>query len=180
MNKTTEALKLAEEAFQSMLDNDGGEGSKCYSALRWYEARQDSYKALAVIREALEDHSGDANEMVADQFRDATKMVAKPVQQEPIGYVVECDYGYKGSMIYSNKTGDDLVPVYLAPVDAKAIIEMRDKAFKSYVDQVKADRELSVLQARLEALEEAAKVCDDESRYSNDAECCAAAIRGLK
>ena len=33
---------------------------------------------------------------------------------------------------------------------------------------------------RAEALEEAAKVCDDESRYSNDAECCAAAIRGLK
>ena len=34
--------------------------------------------------------------------------------------------------------------------------------------------------ARAEALEEAAKVCDDESRYSNDAECCAEAIRGLK
>ena len=33
---------------------------------------------------------------------------------------------------------------------------------------------------RAEALEEAAKVCDDESRYSNDAECCAAAIRRLK
>ena len=33
---------------------------------------------------------------------------------------------------------------------------------------------------RAEALEEAAKVCDDESRYSNDAECCAAVIRGLK
>ena len=41
-----------------------------------------------------------------------------------------------------------------APVDAKAIRE--------------------------QALEEAAKVCDDESRYSNDAECCAEAIRGLK
>ena len=35
-------------------------------------------------------------------------------------------------------------------------------------------------ESRAEALEEAAKVCDDESRYSNDAECCAAAIRGLK
>ena len=35
-------------------------------------------------------------------------------------------------------------------------------------------------QMRVSTLEEAAKVCDDESRYSNDAECCAAAIRGLK
>ena len=73
-----------------------------------------------------------------------------------------------------------LEPLYAAPVDAKAILEMRDKAFQSYVDQAKADRDLSVLQARLKALEEAAKVCDDESRYSNDAECCAAAIRGMK
>ena len=168
MNKTTEALKLAEWALlttqNALLFSAAGSDKSMY-----VEAINDADKALAAIREALADH-----------IPDATKMVAKPVQQEPIGYVVECDYGYKGSMIYSNKTGDDLVPVYLAPVDAKAIIEMRDKAFKSYVDQVKADRELSVLQARLEALEEAAKVCDDESRYSNDAECCAAAIRGLK
>ena len=85
---------------------------------------------------------------------DLQNALSEPIKQEPIGYVVEDDSGYTGSMVYANKSGDEFLPVYLAPVDAKAI--------------------------RAEALEEAAKVCDDESRYSNDAECCAAAIRGLK
>ena len=107
MNKTTEALKLAEEALDKFMSHPCSEHSK----------------ALAAIREALADHSGDANEMVyskpsvfdgvccgcskkaadgyalyciecweksngdpfaasgkpIDQFRDATKMIAEPV-----------------------------------------------------------------------------------------------------
>ena len=51
--------------------------------------------------------------------------------------------------------------------------------WNSYVcDQQRLERFAALVRA--EALEEAAKVCDDESRYSNDAECCAAAIRRLK
>ena len=146
MNKTTEALKLAEEAFQSMLDNDGGEGSKCYSALRWYEARQDSYKALAAIREAL----------------------AEPVNQEPVAYLVTgpyekhafADIGSAEAYCRGLNKGFGeaayiVNPLYAAPVDAKAI--------------------------RAEALDEAAKVCEqDEFQIYETAERCAAAIRGLK
>ena len=55
MNKTTEALKLAEEALYAELESDTYE--------EFAEAAEKCHKALAAIREAL-DHSGDSNEMV--------------------------------------------------------------------------------------------------------------------
>ena len=121
MNKTTEALKLAEEALAE--------------ADRYY----DYDDVLAAIREAL----------------------AEPVKQEPVAWYLDTfdedgeldDREYNTINKFSCGRGNG-TPLYAAPVDAKAI--------------------------RAEALEEAAKVCDDESRYSNDAECCAADIRGLK
>ena len=83
---------------------------------------------------------------------------AQPVKQKPVAYVYEVGVLWKKHFSIENPKdvflAHKIQPLYAAPVDAKAI--------------------------RAEALEEAAKVCDDESRYSNDAECCAAAIRGLK
>ena len=59
MNKITEALKLAEEA----LENYGIEGTKSVAGIKCTEA-------LAAIREAMADHSGDANEMVGCAYCD--------------------------------------------------------------------------------------------------------------
>ena len=53
-NKTTEALKLAEEALEELHYSSG-----TVKAVTLYKS------ALAAIREALADHSGEANEMVA-------------------------------------------------------------------------------------------------------------------
>ena len=90
----------------------------------------------------------------------------KPVKQEPVAYMVKAHDSVQRFAVRADVADEfackwretdpdaDFYPLYAAPVDAKAIRE--------------------------QALEEAAKVCDDESRYSNDAECCAAAIRGLK
>ena len=55
MNKTTEALKLAEEALEELHYSSG-----TVKAVTLYKS------ALAAIREALADHSGDSNEMVAE------------------------------------------------------------------------------------------------------------------
>ena len=107
---------------------------------------------------------------------DPTEVVALlTANPEPIGRLLNDGtlMTYPGKMVH---LGDDL---YAAPVGAKAILEMRDKAFQSYVDQVKADRDLSVLQARLEALEEAAKMAEAYVARGIGLEM-AAAIRGLK
>ena len=122
-------------------------------------------------------------EALAEQFRDATKMVAEPVKQEPIGYVIEDDSGYTGSMIYANKSGAEFLPVYLSPVDAKAIdfntwmkhpytIALNKSVKEDYIPATDAKA------IRAKALEEAAKHLAESGLIgSND---CAAAIRGLK
>ena len=128
----------------------------------------DQERAIKLLTEAL-----------ADQFRDATKMVAEPVKKEPVAWIEPDGTPSK----YNHSTG--MKPLYAAPVDAKAIdfdtwmkhpytIELNKRVKEDYIPATDAKA------IRAEALEEAAKVCDDESRYSNDAECCAAAIRGLK
>ena len=61
MNKTTEALKLAEEALVKLC-NAAEMNTLDVGMLRSACSKGD--KALAAIREALADHSGDANEMV--------------------------------------------------------------------------------------------------------------------
>ena len=167
MNNDRELLELAEEAL--------------VKANHFHDYED----ALAAIREAL-----------AEQFRDATKMVAEPVKQDtpycksapmcakpcgdescvepvkqesvawmwiPSDAFPDCTVvtDDPNKLESAKAYGRPIIPLYAAPVDAKAI-------------------QFALANARAEALEEAAKVCDDESRYSNDAECCAAAIRGLK
>ena len=140
-----------------------------------------------------------------------TKLYAaplQPVKQEPVAWILPEDlevllalkekcgeisvYGYQRSKFATNPK-DAAVPLYAAPVDAKAIRAEAD---------IKLQREIMRLQAiideqrngaesikknldfvRAEALEEAAKVCDEPSytqqRAKTSAEC-AAAIRSLK
>ena len=87
--------------------------------------------------------------------------LAEPVKQEPVAWL------YSGELYWENPSEwarNEVMPFYAAPVDAKAI--------------------------RAEALEEAAKVCNDKIRHGQVSECqhrynfayddCAAAIRGLK
>ena len=180
MNKTTPVSNAHIEALKH--------SDSCYNALRLAEEAlskvmshpcSDHSKALAAIREALANHIPDATKMVAEPVhqkhsehywlheinnaradgyeRGYVAGKAEPVKQEPV------------SSIYVSLDGDrefddwgvDLPAgrniLYAAPVDAKAI--------------------------RAEALEEAAKVCENmTSTYLSfeAAEKCAAVIRGLK
>jgi hypothetical protein len=81
--------------------------------------------------------------------------LAEREKQEPIGYVfVEDDENYTGSMIYANKSGDEMLPVYLAPVSVEAA--------------VLAEREAC------------AKLCDDKHDYMCSRAAAAIRARGLK
>ena len=157
-NKTTEALKLAKEALGAAID--------CTKLIAVYAAKTGNDdlameflneskfdKALAAIREALADH-----------IPDTTKMIAEPVKQEPVAYMVKAHDSVQRFAVRADVADEfackwretdpdaDFYPLYAAPVDAKAI--------------------------RAEALEEAAVLC--ESKQWNDEFECAAAIRGLK
>ena len=90
MNKTTlEALKLAEKAANraittlEYLKNIGVHSDSIDPTIRAEK------KALAAIREALADHSGDANEMVAEpaipEWVDVDDY-EEPVKQEPVAF----------------------------------------------------------------------------------------------
>ena len=104
------------------------------------------------IREKYENYPSAIMSATENILREKNAAPVQPMQ-EPVGYFTyDGDYNIWEEVF--SKDVAEAKPLYAAPVDAKAI--------------------------RAEALEEAAKVCDDESRYSNDAECCAAAIRGLK
>ena len=179
MNKTIEALKLAEWALlttqNALLFSAAGSDKSMY-----VEAINDADKALAAIREAL----------------------AEPVKQEPVAWIwqsVDLDSrSIETGLLFNRGVDDentDWTPLYAAPVDAKAIRaeareERTNELMQLFLDPENQPtqfgtatleyREEESKAIRAEALEEAAKVCDDESRYSNDAECCAAVIRGLK
>lgn len=97
MNKTTEALKLAEEALSKIMSHPCSEHSK----------------ALAAIREALADH-----------VPDATKMVAEPVKQEPMYFALTKNHTW---MSVTEKDYECFKPeyrmkCYAESVDAKAIL----------------------------------------------------------
>ena len=122
---------------------------------------------------------------------------SEPVKQEPVAYMVKAHDSVQRFAVRADVADEfackwretdpdaDFYPLYAAPVDAKAIdfdtwmkhpytIELNKSVKEDYIPATDAKA------IRAEALEEAAKVCDDESRYSNDAECCAAVIRSLK
>jgi hypothetical protein len=84
MNKTTEALKLAELVEASAEEYMGEDGMVMVIPLDLYN---DLIRALAAIREALADHSGDVNEMVTEpaipEWVDVDDY-EEPVKQEPV------------------------------------------------------------------------------------------------
>jgi len=91
MNKTTEALKLAELVEASAEEYMGEDGMVMVIPLDLYN---DLIGALAAIREELSDHSGDDYEnMTDDELADlqftraiAREALAEPVKQEPVAF----------------------------------------------------------------------------------------------
>ena len=175
MNKTTKALKLAEEALHAELESDTCE--------EFQDAAEKCHVALAAIREALADH-----------IPDATKMVAEPVKQEPVAWGNLTD-GCKDEHRFLTKDKAvaekyheqcyDLTELYAAPVDAKAIQHCPCCGSDYFAGKTKVDLDTAVksdplyLQGRADMKEEAAKECDGYGPpdYVSDL---AAAIRGLK
>ena len=166
MNKTTEALKLAEEALEELHYSSG-----TVKAVTLYR------HALAAIREALaepvkqepiawEATSAGVIKFVTDsRYKKFSQNIqqyykpyrcshcSEPVKQEPVKMMNSV--GNTEAYLPGQQTSGFDIPLYAAPVDAKAI--------------------------RAEALDEAAKVCEqDEFQIYETAERCAAAIRGLK
>ena len=116
MNKTTEALKLAEEALDELrYANDTDIAKTKY------------YKALAAIREALAEP--DIEEMTLTQIASRHE----PVKQEPVawrvhpfGYGVGHEGAYAMTMRLEqveawNRKGWIVEPLYAAPVSTEAI-----------------------------------------------------------
>jgi hypothetical protein len=89
-----EALKLALEALKEILTNDGGEGSKCYSAIRLYDARILGGEAIKALEEALANHCEDNLDMV------------KQEQGEPVAWALEWTFDgeEKGIRLYDDET----------------------------------------------------------------------------
>ena len=181
MNKTTEALKLAEEALAFAIE------------AKWHEPEPyPAEKALAAIREALAEPVKQELNWGNNKFMPHEQ----PVKQEPVGMVKSSEeWGVADVLIAGLPIGTKL---YAAPVDAKAI--QADGFREGYEKGVKGIHEAMAF-ARAEALEEAAKVCDayidrlhemrdnDKSLPEYQPELagrqagagrCAAAIRGLK
>ena len=190
LSKTTEALKLAEE----WLENYGVEGTKSVAGIKCTEA-------LAAIREALTgdklsptDHSGDANEMVSEPL------------QEPVGWINEDElpeyYPYDemfqasriidGVRMFPNVKMSDRSMFYGLTKD-HTWLSITESQFNKLKPEARMKCYLAPVDAkaiRAEALEEAAKVCDEKSSgdihdkyddgFVSGADMCAAAIRGLK
>ena len=57
-------------------------------------------------------------EALAEQFRDATKMVAEPLKQEPVAWMKSND---TCTQLSFERFNSGAIPLYAAPVDAKAI-----------------------------------------------------------
>ena len=175
MNKTTEALKHSDS---------------CYNALRLAEEALDElryandteiaktkyYKALAAIRAAL----------AVERSEEA---LAEPVKQEPVTYIGNLNEFTAFNLVADGYELTD--PLYAAPVDAKAIRAEADIELQREIVRLQAiiDEQRSGAESikknldwvRAEALDEAAKVCEqDEFQIYETAERCAAAIRGLK
>jgi hypothetical protein len=209
MNKTTEALKLAEEALERLEQIDG-----VYS---WGHVQEAVREALAekipewVDVDDYEEpvkHSErywlhEINNARADGYERgymaAKKLYAEPVKQEPVAWLFQHEETGRTLCVdvqqvqwnfeKNNPRLQKIHPLYAAPVDAKAIREERDSMWL-------AQMEFEEKRVRAEALEEAAKVCDDyenrlEGMRDEDYQCeiagrqmgakrCAAAIRGLK
>ena len=125
MTTQTEALNLALEALENILKHDGGEGSKCYSAIRLFDAREVGYKAITAIKEAL----------------------AQP-EQEPVAWCVYCDGQFNLNIFRVKDVADvkkvrldleypnhkrKVVPLYTSPPQRKPLT---DEHSGSCIDEV--------------------------------------------
>ena len=135
MNKTTEALKLAEEALEGWKEYDTWTDQQMWN--------DDDEEALVAIREALADHSGDANEMVMDWSKVKPEAIksdpmyqmgyaaakADPVKQGPVAFVTQKlmpGFGLRKDVVFVQQVevGADL---YAAPVSVEACKECGTK-----------------------------------------------------
>ena len=174
MNKTTEALKLAERAIPNLLWAATERDKK--NRIRGFDgAIEQAREALAAIREAL----------------------AEPVKQEPVAYMFNVEVEGKANAVFD--TADEAVRfsmhhVYLSSKKTQEAIDTlnQGQVFQyTYgfagvnivpVAKRKIAAPVDAKVIRAEALEEAAKVCDSVNNYDNPmtATDCAEAIRGLK
>ena len=166
-DKTTEALKRVEVWVESLTGLHP-------------EVSQEQGEILSSIREALTNHSGKANEICRmrcfvngvteyyDEQGNVTMRLdcSEPVKQEPVAVISESAIG----LVKLHANGVSLpfgTPLYAAPVSAKEIQRCpccgSDYfAGSSMVDLDKAIKNDPLyLQGRAEALEEAAKVCEE-------------------
>ena len=207
MNKTTEALKLAEEALESCDSGDYSTGHVIHPSFN--DKAVD--KALAAIREALAE---------PDAFATSGKPIAEPVKQEPVAHYkdaphtiylqtgcddpdpvnCECAFNEWGDTTWcKDQIHDTDIPYiradYAAPVQPVKQEPVgwvmtngvfTEDSFKAKIDSdaLPVYREpVDAKAIRAEALEEAAKVLDewDNARDALDVyHRIAAAIRGLK
>ena len=184
------------------------------------------YHFAAMLRdkikaEALADHSGDANEMVAmkecrhcgwlcksnDSQSKKFYPLQEPVKQKPCGYLYDFDYDNELVRDWFTQSTEKLTedgafnirPVYIAPVQPvkhepewyHSVDNFGCNHFYSK-DEVRPTESKPLYAApvdakaiRAEALEEAAKMCEEHARgfdeeTDNARLWCAAAIRGLK
>ena len=125
MNKTTEALKLAEEA----LEYHTRPTCMCFAGCPDCDPTYapDLIKALAAIRDALAEPVSNERLLEAAGY---TKK-AKPVKPEPVAYWDEksgevCRAGWLKFHARENDKDRFTTPLYAEPVDAKAIREWVD------------------------------------------------------
>ena len=136
MNKTTEALKLAEEVLDMVTSCSYGSNTR---------ERVWSYRALAAIRETLVEQAPHPPHRLCectacleywttlpdcdafagggkpiDHIADTGKMIAEPVKQEPVAWAyIDADGSFMDAL--DRQYGAYQTPLYAAPVDAKAI-----------------------------------------------------------
>ena len=201
-DKTTAALKLAEVAANraittlEYLKNIGVHSDSIDPTIRAEK------KALAAIREALADHSGDANEMVAEPVKPSQQADAslEPVAEAHSGnlrWLIPDEEQPANAKLFLhpsesrfNATYENGAPMYSKTIvkeNGDPIMLNKDGARSIFCD-VDDGCEAAPVDAkaiRAEALEEAAKVCEDwlvgyNEEYDRGILDVAAAIRSMK
>jgi len=167
MNKTTEALKLAEEAAEFARNICLG--------MNWSTDLPD--EALVAIREALADHSGDANELVMDwskvkpeaiksdpmyrmgyaaaMSKFAAQFQAEPVKQEPVAWwngkeTVWFEHELCGWQAPDGCT----IPLYAAPVERQWVDLTDDEMWDVFISKDWTGEPLQLMSAVIAAFKE--------------------------
>ena len=126
MNKTIEALKLAEEALDELrYANDT------------LIAKTKYYKTLAAIREARAEQ---------DHIADAGKVIAEPVKQEPVAFVSDVHLS-RYTLEWNGQPLPEGTKLYAAPVSVEAI---RAEALEEAAKWCEAKQSYSAMHANTE------------------------------